>query len=236
MKSGTLTLIPTPIDESSKLSVEAFDILDQNFNSDLDLNSIMVVEDLKPARKRWLHFGLPRKTIEHFYQLNEHNVRESTLKLISELEKGKNVFLMSDGGLPAFCDPGQELVYKCHKQKIKVTSTPFSNSVILALALSGLSHADFFFMGFLPIDKDQRKAKLQSLMTTKTTTILMDTPYRLKRLLEELKELGPKFNRECFLALDLCGEDEELILSTPAKMLDLIKEFKREFVLIVAPT
>lgn len=236
MQNGTLTLIPTPIDETSKLTTEAFSQLIEVTKIENRDKNLIVVEDLKPARKRWLSFGLPRESIELFKQLNEHNFKESTTELILELKSGKNVFLMSDGGMPAFCDPGQELVYQCHKNKIKVTSFPFSNSVILALALSGLCHKKFIFHGFMPLDNLEREQLLQSILKQKLTCILMDTPYRLKRLLEELEsieKMGKSSNMQYFVALDLNQMTEELILGTPTEMLKRIKDIKREFVMVI---
>lgn len=235
MTLGKLTLIPTPIDESSKLTIEAFELLNSEC---LKENSLIVVEDNKPARKRWIHFGLPREAINRFLNLNEHNASDSTALLISKLKSGMNVFLMSDGGLPAFCDPGAELVYQCHKNKIKVTATPFSNSVILALALSGFYHMQFKFLGFLPLENEQRQKVLNQAINSNETTIMMDTPYRLKRLLEELdllfKNKGVK--REIFLALDLNATTENLMLSMPGEILTQLNDFKREFILIIPGT
>lgn len=235
MSKGQLTLIPTPIDEVSKLTIEAFELLNREC---LKENSLIVVEDNKPARKRWIHFGLPREAIDRFFNLNEHNIQESTKSLIEKLMAGFNVYLMSDGGLPAFCDPGSELVYLCHKNKIMVTSTPFSNSVILALALSGFYHLQFRFLGFLPLDQDQRQKVLNQAINSQETAIMMDTPYRLKRLLEELDLLfkNKGLKREIFLALDLNAPTEELCLGMPGNILESLKEFKREFILIIPGT
>lgn len=120
-KKGTLTLIPTPIDEIHPLETTAWELLN---NISGDSNSIVCIEDLKPGRRRWLRWNLPRNQVEDFVLYNEHNHKEQCIHLINELKSGKNVYLMSDGGLPAFCDPGQDLVRVCHKNKIKVTSTP----------------------------------------------------------------------------------------------------------------
>lgn len=229
-KKGTLTLIPTPIDEENNLEPVALELLNKNASTQ---NSIMVIEDLKPGRRRWLRWGLPRENVESFELYNEHNQQQQCEKLLAELKKGKDVFLMSDGGLPAFCDPGRELVHRCHLNKIKVTATPFYNSISLAVALSGIDHDQFFFRGFLSNKKDLRADQLKDLRKIKHTQVIMDTPYRLKRLLEELSELGLK--REHFLALDLGRDSEELYLGTPAKLLSQLKELKREFVLIIGP-
>ena len=141
---------------------------------------------------------------------------------------------MSDGGLPAFYDPGVELVNLCHQNKIKVTSTPFCNSVSLALALSGFSHRKFWFEGFLPMDAGERQSAIKNILNLKTTAILMDTPYRMKRVLEEFQSAWGSSKKKIFLAMDLNSETEELRRGTPKDLLSEITEFKREFVLIVS--
>jgi 16S rRNA (cytidine1402-2'-O)-methyltransferase len=233
MKTGTLTLIPTPLSELGELEPVAFSILNTAATEDSE-NSIFVIEDLKPGRRRWLGFKLPRETIEHFVLYNEHTAATVSKELLSKLQQGKNVFLMSDGGLPAFYDPGVELVDLCHQHKIKVTSTPFFNSVSLSLALSGFSHRKFWFEGFLPIDAGERQSAIKNILSLKHTTILMDTPYRLKRVLEEFQSAWGPSKKKLFVAMDLNTETEELRRGTPKELLAGIVDFKREFVLVVS--
>lgn len=236
-KSGTLTLIPTPLSEAGQLEPVAFDLLNTAATSETEKeNSIFVIEDLKPGRRRWLQFKLPRESIESFVLYNEHTASVVSKELLSQLKSGKNVFLMSDGGLPAFYDPGVELVKMCHQNNIRVTSTPFFNSVVLALALSGFSHKKFWFEGFLPMDGAERLLVLKKLLTQKHPSILMDTPYRLKRVLEELLESwsSNSTSKKIFVAMDLNTETEELRLGTPKELLLVIKDFKREFVLVIS--
>lgn len=233
---GKLILIPTPIDEESHLEAQAFNLLEDAFNNHFS-ESVFVVEDIKPGRRRWIRWGLPREAVEHFKTYNEHNWKESVNDLVRDLKSGKRVFLLSDGGLPAFCDPGRELVRSCHDMGIPVTSTPFANSVVLALALSGFNHSEFHFAGFLPREKDKRKQKLANIYNgKKETTIIMDTPYRLKRLIEELKVLenGSSKRRQAFLALDLNSSSEELLRGDAHQLFQKLKDFKREFILILS--
>ena len=229
---GILTLIPTPIDEISPLEQVAFSILEKA-STDLDKN-IIVIEDLKPGRRRWLRFGLTRDVVEDFVLYNEHTRAKVSFELLSELKKGRNVFLMSDGGLPAFCDPGIELVRECHKNGIKVTSTPFANSISLALAMSGIDHNSFSFAGFLPIKSPEREEQLDKFLSRRETTILMDTPYRMKKLLGEVSSKVK--GRECFLGMDLNADSQECLYGDISSIVRKIKDFKREFILIIGPT
>lgn len=234
--SGTLTLIPTPLSETGELESQAFLLLNEAASVNQRENSIFVIEDLKPGRRRWLQFKLPRECVDNFVLYNEHTSNIVAKELLSKLQEGKNVFLMSDGGLPAFYDPGVELVRMCHQNHIRVTSTPFFNSVILALALSGFNHKKFWFEGFLPLDNIERATIIKKLLKEKYVCILMDTPYRLKRLLEELAESWEytSHSKKIFVAMDLNCDTEELRLGTPKELLGAIKNLKREFVLLIS--
>lgn len=234
-QSGTLTLIPTPLNDDGILEPVAHDLLTRAVLENAE-NSLFVIEDLKPGRKRWLQFKLPRQAVDTFILYNEHTSGDIAPKLLSALKTGKNVYLMSDGGLPAFYDPGIELVSLCHKNRIKVTSTPFCNSVVLAIALSGFNHKKFWFEGFLPIEQSERKTVIKKLLSQKCTSVLMDTPYRLKRVLEEFEELWRQAgaNKKLFLAMDLNTENECLLIGNPAELKDSILDFKREFIMLVS--
>lgn len=230
---GTLTLIPTPIDDQSQILEASKSVLLRAFEND----DLILVEELKPCRRKWLHFGLPREAIEKFIQYNEHERDKLAPKIIKELRGGKNAYLMSDCGLPAFCDPGVELVDLCHKNEIKVSSTSFSNSVALAVALSGFSHDQFVFEGFITKKTDQRLLELQRILKEKRLSIIMDTPYRLTRLLSELQEAMASIHctREIFVGMDLNSEHEELQRGSIEKICQKIGDQKREFIILIGP-
>ena len=230
---GTLTLIPTPLSETGELEPLAHALLMKASTLEFE-QSLFVIEDLKPGRRRWLSFKLPREVVDHFVLYNEHTASTVVHELLKALIDGKNVYLMSDGGLPAFYDPGVELVNLCHANQVKVTSTPFFNSVILALALSGFSHKKFWFEGFLPMDNEERAKSLKNILSLKSTAILMDTPYRLKRVLEECQSAWGSSRKKIFVAMDLNSESEELRRGSPSELLGVINDFKREFVLVVS--
>tara|TARA_B100000925_G_C21995290_1_gene468639 strand:+ start:66 stop:776 length:711 start_codon:yes stop_codon:yes gene_type:complete len=230
---GKLYLIPTPIDGESKLCTENFNLL-----SEACLNekvSTFVVEDPKPARRAWIRFGLDRKFIENFVYYNEQT-RQAVLKeLIEELKSGKNVYLMSDCGIPAFCDPGVELVDLCHKKGIKVTAGKFNNSVILALACSGFSHKKFNFFGFAPRKSPEREREILEFLTCRQTSILMDTPYRMDKLLTEIRtiEKAKGISSTYVLAMDLNKATEVIIRGNIDKIKSQITQGKKyEFILV----
>ena len=231
---GILTLVPTPIDEVNPLEQVAFKQLKEAYELKKE-KTIFAIEDIKAGRRRWIRWGLSREIVNDFVLYNEHTYEKESVALLGYLKKGFDVFLMSDGGLPAFCDPGRRLVDLCHKSQVRATSTPFPHSISLALALSGFSHKSFWFEGFLPAKKEFREKRWKELIENEATLVLMDTPYRLVKTLEELRT-NLKRKREVFLALDLNSEDEELLRGAPNQLIKKLKNKKREFVLIIAPT
>lgn len=230
--SGKLVLIPTPIDDISELSVEAKNCLSQ-LNVDTD---IIVVEELKTCRRRWLRWGLSRDWIERFKTYNEHDHKESRFDLLAHIKNGGNVYIMSDCGLPAFCDPGRLLVDECHRAGYQVTSLPFSNSIALAIALSGFSHDEFHFYGFIPQRGDERAKVIQKILKNRQVSVVMDTPYRLEKTLLEFQQIQAKLGieREYFLGLELNQPDEKLLRGSVSHLLkdDNVRS-KKEFILIL---
>lgn len=225
-----LVLVPTPIQEDLPLEPIAREkLLDDCLKADV----LLLVEEHKIARQRWLKWGLPREAIEKFILFNEHTQEKIQSDIVKEIKSGKKAYLLSDCGLPAFCDPGQLLVDACHKQRIKVTATPFPNSIALALALSGFSHESFVFCGFIPVKEPQRSEWMKKELKRPETLIWMETPYRLKKLLEELSKQS--LDREIFLGCDLGGKEETLFRGTAGSLLKGLGEVeKREFVMVIS--
>lgn len=224
-----LILVPTPIQEDHPLEPIARErLLEDAMKEDV----MIMVEEHKVARQRWLKWGLPREAIEKFILFNEHTQISSQNNIIKDLKSGKRAYLLSDCGLPAFCDPGQLLVDACHKQGIRVTATPFPNSIALALALSGFSHASFVFSGFIPVKEPERGEWVKKELKRPETLIWMETPYRLKKLLEELDKANSP--REVFLGCDLGGSKEFLLRGKPSEILKRLDgDEKREFVMVI---
>lgn len=227
-----LILVPTPIQDDHPLESVALARLQEDSLKD---DVVILVEEHKIGRQRWLKWGLPRETIEKFILFNEHTQEKIQGDVLKSMREGKRVYLLSDCGLPAFCDPGQLLVDACHKNGIKVTATPYPNSISLAIALSGFSHSSFVFSGFIPVKEPERSNWMKQELKRPETLVWMETPYRLVKLLEEFAKTGS--SREIFLGMDL-GSADELLLRGPAGSLakKLGGQEKREFVLVIAPS
>lgn len=227
-----LILVPTPIAENLPLEPIALGQLQEDC---LKNNVIILVEEHKVARKRWISWGLPREAIEKFQLYNEHTSDGLKNEILSKLNSGMRVYLLSDCGLPAFCDPGQNLVNLCHRNRIKVTATPFPHSISLAIALSGFSHDRFSFCGFIPAKSSERVIWMKNELKRSETLVWMETPYRLYRLIEDISNLNLK--REIFLAMDLGAPMEKLVRGFAKQLIkEISPEEKREFILIIGPS
>ena len=226
-----LILVPTPI--SDELPLEP--VARERLLADAMLeNVVLLVEEHKVARQRWLKWGLPREAIDKFILFNEHSQDKILNDVMAFFREGKRVYLLSDCGLPAFCDPGQRLVDLCHKRNVKVTSTPFPNSISLAVALSGFVHDRFNFCGFIPLKDPERTDWMKRELKRPETSVWMETPYRLNKLMEELVKLGT--TREVFLGMDLGAPTETLLRGSASSILKkLTSNEKREFVLLIGP-
>lgn len=228
-----LVLIPTPIDETLPLETVAREyLLEHCMNDDF----VVLVEEHKVARQRWIKWALPREAIDRFVVFNEHTQAESQAEVLKLLQSGKTLAIMSDGGLPAFCDPGQKLVKACHEQGIKVSSTPFPNSIALALAMSGIDHSRFTFAGFLSTEQTERKKQLDELAARNETIVMMDTPYRLKALLSDVG-LSRLKGRKFYIAANLNSADEKTAYGSFADLQKFAEAMnKPEFILVISGT
>lgn len=172
--SGILYLCATPIGNLEDITFRVVKILNE-----VDL---IAAEDTRHSSKLLNHYDI--KTPMTSY--HEHNKEEKGKYLISQLQGGKNVALITDAGTPAISDPGEELVKQAYEAGIVVTSLPGACALVTALTLSGLSTKRFLFEAFLPYDNKERKRILSELIDETRTIILYEAPHRLKRTLTEL--------------------------------------------------
>lgn len=228
---GQLTLVPTPISRKFQATESAKIRLNEAFEN----NELLLVEDLKPSRQRWRDWDLPREAIERFICFNEQTSSKLENEIVENIKNGQNAVLMSDGGLPVVCDPGLNLVFRLRENKIRVTSTQFDNSMMLALALSGFKSDQFIFSGFPAREKEERKLFWKNQSKLKTTSIIMDTAYRTDRIKEELIQTFNQNNIYCYFGFELNSDDEEHYWGdvNDLKMANLPK--KKNFVLCISP-
>ena len=201
--SGTLTLVGTPIGNLSDLSPRALEAL--------NACDFIAAEDTRVSLTLLNHFGI-RKPLVSYY---EHNKRERGEMICRKLEAGENAVLVTDAGMPAISDPGEELVAQCHERGIPVTVVPGPSAVVTALAISGMPTGRFTFEGFLSVSRRSRREHLESLKSERRTMVFYEAPHKLPSTLEDMLEaLG---DRRICLVRELTKLHEEVIRTTLAE-------------------
>ena len=220
--SGTLYLVATPIGNLGDFSPRAAETL-----SRVDF---IAAEDTRVTLKLLNYFGIKKPLISYF----EHNRTQSGEKIVERLLRGENVALVSDAGMPAISDPGEDLVRLCAREGIAVICVPGACAVVTALAVSGLPTQRFTFEGFLSTSGRSRAEHLQSLKLERRTMILYEAPHKLMATLTDLqKTLGGE--RELSLCRELTKLHEETLRTTIDGALAHYSQIppKGEFVLVI---
>ena len=197
-ENGILYVVGTPIGNLNDISPRAINILKKV--------SLIACEDTRQTKKILSKYKLSNILIS----FNKHNYLDKTPRIINDLNSGKSVALVSDAGMPSICDPGEELIKDARINNLDVICIPGPCAAITALVSSGLPSSKFIFEGFLPKKKSEREKILFEISKNEKTTIIFESPHRLKRLLNELKVFcGGK--REIEVSRELTKKFEEHI-------------------------
>ena len=190
---GKLYLIPTTMGECNPM-----DVLPQTVKRTIDFIDHYIVENEKTARKSIKEVHPEKKQSELIlFTLNKRTEVKEHLEFIQPLLEGKNVGLMSEAGCPGVADPGAVIVKLAHDKGIQVVPLVGPSSILLAMMASGMNGQSFTFHGYLPIEKDEKKASFKSLerisFEKNQSQIFIETPYRNNKLLEDLiQTLNPE--------------------------------------------
>lgn len=222
MKKGTLYLCATPIGNLDDITYRLVKVL-----KEVDL---IACEDTRRSVKLINYLEIEKPLTSY----HEHNKMHKGPKLIEELESGKNIALVSDAGMPAISDPGEELVQMCIDRGIKIECIGGPVALIHALVKSGLSTRRFFFEGFLDRNKKERVKRLEEIKYIDGTIIVYEAPHRLKNSLEDMKTvLG---DRDVVVARELTKKFEEFVRGDFDQVIKHFKEndIKGEFVVLIS--
>src|SRR5690348_14537111 len=177
--NGRLYLVATPIGNLEDITVRALRVL-----GEVDL---IACEDTRHTAKLLHHYGIDKPMLSY----HEHNEASRAAELVGRLEKGAQVALVSDAGMPVISDPGYRLISLCLEKKIPVIPVPGPSAAIAALAVSGLPVAEFLFVGFLPARATARRKMLENLSEEDRTLVFYEAPHRLVDTLSDaLEALG----------------------------------------------
>lgn len=214
-----LTLIATPIGRNDEITLRSLELLK---NSD-----VVICESTKETSKLLKAYEIKAKRYE---VLDEHSTKEDVAEL-TKLCKEQSVVLVSDCGTPSFCDPGFQLVQACRKENIKVQSSLGASSLMGLISLSSERIHQFYFRGFIPAENIAREKEWQTIKKNRDCIILMDTPYRLKKMIDECCQHLE--DRKILLALNLSQDDETVLEGPPSKVKQQLKFDKAEFMILV---
>ena len=220
--SGTLYLCGTPIGNLEDITFRAVSVLKSCH--------MIAAEDTRHTRILLERYDIHTPMSSY----HEHNRAEKGPYFIGLLLEGKDVALVTDAGMPGISDPGQDLVRLCRSHQIPVTVVPGPTAGVTALVLSGLDSRRFLFEGFLPTEKKEQTAVLESLKEETRTAVFYEAPHRLAATLETFyRTLG---NRQCACVRELTKKFEEVKLDSLENLCQYYKETqpKGEFVVILA--
>ncbi len=194
-ENGILYIVGTPIGNLNDISERALNIL-RNV-------SLVACEDTRQTKKIMNKFNISNKLIS----FNKHNSLIKIPNIVKDLKEGKSIAIVSDAGMPGICDPGEDIAKSAKSEGIDIICVPGACAAITALVSSGLPSSSFIFEGFLPKKKIDREKILLEISKNEKTTIIYESPKRLRKLLNEL--------------LELCGGDREIIVAR-----ELTKKFE----------
>ncbi|MBQ9850266.1 MAG: 16S rRNA (cytidine(1402)-2'-O)-methyltransferase [Clostridia bacterium] len=220
--SGTLYVVGTPIGNLGDISPRALETLEKC--------DFIAAEDTRVSLKLLNHFGIKKTMISYF----EHNKFERGPIIAEKLLSGENGVIVTDAGMPAISDPGEDLVKLCIEKGIKVEAVPGPCAFATALAVSGMPSRRFTFEGFLPVEKNERKYIISTLVSEERTMIFYEAPHKLSDALRDLAAaLG---DREIAIVRELTKIHEEVIKTTLCAAAEKYssEQLKGEIVLIIA--
>ena len=219
---GILYIVPTPVGNMEDMTYRAVRIL-----KEVDL---VLAEDTRTSGILLKHFDIRNQLMSH-HKFNEHG---TSAGIVSRLQAGENVALISDAGTPGISDPGFFLVREAVKAGIEVQCLPGATAFVPALVSSGLPCDRFAFEGFLP-QKKGRQSKIESLKEEQRTMIFYESPYRVVKSLEQFAEAFGA-TRQVSVCREISKLHEESVRGTLEEVIAHFKEKepKGEIVIVLA--
>ncbi len=219
--AGTLYIVGTPIGNLSDITKRAADTLESV--------DFIAAEDTRVTLKLLSYLGIKKEFMSHY----NHNIYESSKKILSRLLAGESCALVTDAGMPVISDPGEVLVSLCHKHDVPVYVVPGPCAAVCALALSGLPAGRFTFEGFLSVNKNSRYEHLDSLRNETRTMIFYEAPHKLLATLRDMLDIFG--DRRISISHELTKVHEQTRVTTFSEALTYYetREPKGEYVLVI---
>lgn len=219
-----LYVVGTPIGNLGDFSPRAVETLEKV--------DFIAAEDTRVTLKLLNHFGIKKNMISYF----EHNKKEHGELIVQRILAGENGAIVTDAGMPAISDPGEDLVRLCHDRGVEVESVPGPCAFSTALALSGFPSGRFTFEGFLSVNKPSRREHLLSLEKETRTMLFYEAPHKLGATLRDMNKVFG--NREIAIVREITKIHEEVIRTTLDEAVEKYADgsIKGEIVLVIKGT
>lgn len=220
---GTLYVVATPLGNLDDMTFRAVSTL-------RDAGAI-ACEDTRRTSILLRHFGIQGKRLLSYHSFNEERAVQQITAL---LEEGTDVAMVTDAGTPGISDPGYTLASAVHAASFPIVPIPGPSALTAALSVCPLPVSSFFFAGFLP-HKKGRKSRLELLSSLESTIVLYESPHRIGRLLEEVKQYFG--GARIFVAREITKMHEEFITGSPDELINHFSGGRQrgEFVVVVHP-
>ena len=210
-EDGILYIVGTPIGNLNDITQRALNIL-KNV-------SLVACEDTRQTKKIMNKFNISNKLIS----FNKHNSSTKIPKLIQDLKAGKSIAIVSDAGMPGICDPGEDIARNAKSAGIDLICVSGPCAALTALISSGLPSSSFVFEGFLPKKQIDREKILLEISKNQKTTIIYESPKRLRKLLKELFEFCGG-DREIMVGRELTKKFEEHVGNNIKEVIEFFKD------------
>jgi len=224
---GTLYIVATPIGNLEDITLRAIRIL-----KNVDY---ILCEDTRTTQNLLNKYDIKTKTMSY----HAHSTQNKESIIINLLKSGKNLALVSDAGTPCISDPGVMLVSNVRKElggDAKISPIPGPSALISALSASGMSSAEFVFLGFLP-HKKGRETLFKEIANSKRVMVFYESTHRILKTLASLIKYAPQF--KIFIGKELTKQFEEFVEGTPEEVFQYFTQNndkqRGEFVVIVEP-
>ena len=222
MEYGKVYLVPTPIGNLKDITLRALEVL-ENVDE-------IAAEDTRQSLKLLNHFNIKKP----LFSYHQHNEQGKSNEILSKVQEGKNIAIVTDAGTPGISDPGSVVVSKCIENNIPFEVLPGATAITTALVYSGLDTTKFIFRGFIPRETKERKILEEEIKDKKETLIFYESPHRLIDTLDYLKRtLG---DRNIAVCRELTKLHEDIYRGTIGEAYNWFLDNKPrgEFVLVIS--
>ena len=219
--NGKLYVVGTPIGNLEDFSPRGRRILEEV--------DFIAAEDTRVTVKLLNHLAISKPMVAYF----EHNKKERGVTVIDRILSGQTCALVTDAGMPAISDPGEDLICECHESGIEVESVPGPTAFATALALSGMPSGRFCFEGFLSVNKPSRKQHLDEIKNERRTMIFYEAPHKLIKTLNDMYEVFGE--RKIAIVREITKIHETVMRTSFSEAIEFYKsnEPRGEYVLII---